>query len=81
MDTNDINIVRVTTDDQSFQFWAVATSRQQAADRVLEIVPEGWSACLVDVSLNMVASAISNMVPGEARELLGARLAIVGQQQ
>ena len=69
MDANDIHLVRVTPDDRSLQFWGAATSREQAVDLVLQSVPEGWSACLVDASLMPMADAPSGLAPGEARRL------------
>jgi hypothetical protein len=75
MDADGINLVRVTTDDRTCQLWAAATPRGQAVDRVLDIVPEGWCAFLLDVSIEpWMNLGLSNMSYGEVRELSGAKL-------
>jgi len=43
-----VHLVRVTRDDREQEIWAAATSREDAVDRVLDAVPEGWSAVLLD---------------------------------
>ena len=43
-----IYLVRVTTDDREQRVWAAATSAEEAVDRVLGEVPEGWTARLMD---------------------------------
>ena len=61
-----IQLVRVTTDERTFQLWAAATAREDAIDRVLDTIPEGWTACLLDER-----PVRMNMTPGEVRELRG----------
>ena len=74
MDMSAIHFVRVTTDDRSHQLWAAATAREDAVNRVLDGIPEGWSATLLDVimpemDLPHVHDALSNMTRGDVREL------------
>jgi hypothetical protein len=73
MNADTIHLVRVTTDDRAFQFWAAATSREQAVDSVLAVIPEGWCACLLDETLKRQVFALSNMAQGEVRELSGTQ--------
>ena len=44
-------------------------SRNEAVDRVLDAIPEGWTARLLEEQLKPPPAAISNMVPGEVRKL------------
>ena len=69
MNARSIHLVRVTTDDRTLQLWAAATSREEAVDRVLDAIPEGWAARLLDDSLNPRGDAILGMSAGEVREL------------
>ena len=69
MENEAIHLVRVTTDDVSRQLWAAATSRDRAIDHVLNSVPEGWTASLLDESLNSGQEAVSHMARGEVRKL------------
>lgn len=76
MDNSAIHFVRVTTDDRACRLWAAATAREDAVDRVLDLVPEGWTAVLVDaispeIDLPHMHDALSNMVRGDVRELFG----------
>ena len=64
-----IYLVRVTTDDREHRLWAAATSRKQAVDRVLDEVPEGWTARLMDDRGDAGHDALIGMKPGEIREL------------
>jgi hypothetical protein len=64
-----IHLVRVTTDDLEQRLWAAATSRDDAVDSVLNAVPEGWTARLLDQSLEPRADAVAGMISGEVREL------------
>jgi hypothetical protein len=64
-----IYLVRVTTDEREHRVWAAATSRETAVDRVLDQVPEGWAACLMDDRTNAGGDALRDMMPGEVREL------------
>jgi len=72
MDAHSVQFVRVTTDDRTFQLWAVATARENAVDRILEGIPEGWSACLLEASFTAKQEALSNMRAGEIRLLSDA---------
>lgn len=74
MDADDIYLVRVTTDDRTFRFWAAATPREQAVDSVLAAVPEGWSACLLDVTLKPETLALANGKIRDVSELRGTLL-------
>jgi hypothetical protein len=69
MDSAAVHFVIVTTDDRVHQLWAAATSRGEAVDRVLDAVPEGWAARLVDEETPTQKSAVLNISPGEVREL------------
>jgi hypothetical protein len=69
VDLNSVHLVRVTTRDNEQQLWAVATSREEAVDRVLGAVPKGWNARLLDGSLKPRRDAVHDMIPGEVREL------------
>ena len=69
LDPSLVQLVRVTTDDKSLQLWAVAAAREEAVDCVLSVIPEGWSARLLDGSLRPREDIIRTMRPGEVREL------------
>jgi hypothetical protein len=76
MDDSAIHFVRVTTDDRGSRLWAAATAREDAIDRVLDSIPEGWSAVLVDarspeMDLLNLHHALSTMARGDVRELTG----------
>lgn len=64
-----IYLVRVMTDDREHRLWAAATSREEAIDRVLDQVPEGWTACLTDDHGGTGPDALDGMKPGEIREI------------
>jgi hypothetical protein len=64
-----IYLVRVTTDDQEHRVWAAATSREEAVDRVLDRVPEGWTARLMEDHGDAGQDGLYGMKPGELREL------------
>ena len=67
-----IHLVRVTTDDRAHQVWAAATSREEAVERVLDAIPEGWTASLLGESLKVREDGLSDgLLPGEVRELKG----------
>jgi hypothetical protein len=52
---NNIRVVLVTTDNCDHQIWMTATSREKAAvDRILDAIPEGWTASLLDIKLSPV---------------------------
>jgi len=69
VDPNGVHLVRVTTDDRRHRLWAAATSRDEAVTRVLNVIPEGWSARLLDDCLKPRRDAVSTMIAGEVREL------------
>jgi hypothetical protein len=70
VDASRIHFVRVRTDDRTQQLWAAAAARNEAVDRVLDAIPEGWTArLLLDEQLEPPPDAVSNMVPGEVRKL------------
>jgi hypothetical protein len=69
LDASRFHLVRVTTDDRTHQLWAAATSREEAVDRVLDAIPEGWAAHLLDDSLRPRSDSVVNMQPGEVGEL------------
>jgi hypothetical protein len=69
MDASRIHFVRVTTDDRTQQVWAVAMARNEAVGRFLDVIPEGWTARLLDEHLKPQPDAVSDMVPGEVRKL------------
>jgi len=69
LDPKLVHLVRVTTADQEPQLWAVATSREEAVDRVLNAIPIGWNARLLDGALKVRQDIIRTMTPGEVREL------------
>ncbi len=65
-----VQLVRVTTDDRIHQVWAAATSREEAVERVLDAIPEGWTARLLGESLKVREDGLSNdLLPGEVRKL------------
>jgi hypothetical protein len=69
MDASSIHFVRVTTDDRTREVWAVAMGRNEAVGRVLDVIPEGWTARLLDEQLKLQPDALFDMVPGEVRKL------------
>ncbi|MBV9459762.1 MAG: hypothetical protein JO141_19890 [Bradyrhizobium sp.] len=69
MNAHGIHLVRVTPDDRKHRLWAAATSREEAVDRVLEVIPEGWAARLLDHSFKPREDAVRDMTAGEVREL------------
>jgi hypothetical protein len=70
MDGSRVHLVRVMTDNRTYQLWAAATPREQAVDSVLDVVPEGWSARLIDdARYPGMMAGLSKLAPGEVREL------------
>jgi hypothetical protein len=63
-----VYLVRVITDDGEPQIWLAATERAKAVDYVLDAVPEGWTASLVERELTADDAALLNMKPGEVRQ-------------
>ena len=64
-----VHLVRVITDDLEYQIWVAATSRDEAVSRVLDCVPEGWSASLLEQSLDPNKAAGLKLRPGDVRAL------------
>ena len=70
MDVQRICLVRVTTDDSTYRLWAVATSRRHAVSRVLNAIPEGWCARLLNEPTKpWMRASMANMVSGDVHEL------------
>ncbi|WP_316399388.1 hypothetical protein [Bradyrhizobium sp. 33ap4] len=63
----EVHLVRVTTDDGEVQIWLAATSREEAVDRVLDAIPEGWAVSLIQRQLAADHIPILNMAAGEVR--------------
>ena len=64
-----LQLVRVTTDDREHQLWVAATPRQEAVVRVLNAIPEGWTAALLSNRLKPAEVKALNVKDGEVREL------------
>jgi hypothetical protein len=47
----DVQLFRVTADNRDYEIWAASTSSEEAFSRILDVVPEGWSAALLDTGL------------------------------
>ena len=58
MKAESVHLVRVTTDDRECRIWAAATAREEAVDYVLEHIPEGWSACLLEDVLHDMSISV-----------------------
>jgi hypothetical protein len=63
-----VHLVRVTTDDCEEQLWLAATPREVAVDRVLNAIPEGWAASLVERQLSDEMVDALDMSAGEVRQ-------------
>lgn len=63
------HLVKVLTDDLEYEIWVTATSRDEAVSRVLECVPEGWSASLLEQGLSREEVAILKLETGDVRKL------------
>jgi len=63
-----VHLVRVMTDAGERQIWLAATGRDKAVDRVLDAVPLGWSASLIQRELDAESAAALNLKPGEVRQ-------------
>lgn len=68
MAANSIHLVRVTPDDLSPRLWVAATPRGEAVDRVLDAVPEGWAALLMDERFGF-DDRVLHLARGEVRKL------------
>ena len=47
-----VHLVRVITDSGERQIWLAATERDSAVNYVLDAIPEGWTASLVQRELS-----------------------------
>lgn len=63
----EVHLIRVTTDDRSIQLWLAATPLDEALDRVLDAVPEGWSTALLRRRIPPDVVADLQMAVGEVR--------------
>lgn len=63
----EIHLVRVIPDNGRRQFWQAATDRDEALDRVLDVIPEGWAASLEERRLSADHMAELDKKPGEVR--------------
>jgi hypothetical protein len=64
-----VHLVRITTDDKEHQLWVVAAPREEALDKVLNAIPEGWTAALLSNRLKPFEVEALNIKPGDVREL------------
>ncbi len=69
MKSDAIHFVVVTTDDREQQMWGAAASRHEAVDRVLDAIPEGWTARLLDQPMKLDEHDFTDFSPGEIRQL------------
>ena len=65
----DVQLIRVTIDDRAYDVWAAATSSEEAICRILDVVPEGWSAALLDIRLTSLEREQLRPQAGEIRKL------------
>jgi hypothetical protein len=47
----DVQLFRVATGNRGYEVWAATTSNEEAFSRILDAVPEGRSAALLDTGL------------------------------
>jgi hypothetical protein len=64
-----LHLVRVITDDRSCRLYVAAAPREEAVTRVLAVVPEGWSASLLDAKVKPSEAKVLDLARGEVREL------------
>jgi hypothetical protein len=63
-------LVRVITDDLEHQIWVAVTSRDEAVAKVLDCIPEGWTASLLgEESLDPDELATLKLELGDVRKL------------
>ncbi len=65
----EVHLVRVITDDRNCKLWVAARPRDEAVDHVLNAIPEGWSAALLQGGLSAHEMLVLNLQPGEIREI------------
>jgi hypothetical protein len=67
---DNVRVVLVTTDNCDHQIWMTAAAREKAAvDRILDAIPEGWTASLLDIKLSTRERSELNLQAGEVRRL------------
>ncbi|MCC8941597.1 hypothetical protein H8A99_35475 [Bradyrhizobium sp. Arg68] len=59
--------MRVRTDDGDVEIWLAATPIDEALDRVLDVIPEGWTVSLDPRQIGPEQIAVLNMTIGEIR--------------
>jgi hypothetical protein len=65
-----VRVVLVTTDSCDHQIWMTAAAREKAAvDRILDAIPEGWTASLLDIKLSARERSQLRLRTGEVRKL------------
>jgi hypothetical protein len=70
--SEDVHLIRVTDDYRKHYLWVARTERREAVAAVLNAVPEGWSAILLDTRLKSAEANILGLKPGEVREVTAA---------
>lgn len=68
-DNSSVYLVRVTTDNRERRVFAVACARKEALDKVVKVIPEGWSASLLLEQLAAKDVATLNLRLGEVRDI------------
>jgi hypothetical protein len=68
-ETDLFQLVLVTPDDRDHEVWAAATSSEEAISRVLDAVPTGWSASLLDINVAPQEREALKLEAGEVRKL------------
>jgi hypothetical protein len=63
-----VHVVAATKDGET-QFWAAATSRNEAVARVLQRLPRGWTATLMRWQLTAKKIAQLNLEPNAVEKL------------
>jgi len=64
-----MHLVHVTPDHGRSQLWAAATSREEAVACVLNILPEGWCARLLDDTFASTDKSVPNVPKDEVWQL------------
>jgi hypothetical protein len=65
----EVHVVKVLTDHREQQLWLAATAREDAVAKVLNAIPEGWSASLSETRLTRRETKILAIAPGDIRRL------------
>ena len=67
---DNVRVVLVTTDNCDHQIWMTAAAREKAAvDRILDAIPEGWTASPLDIKLSPRERTQLRLRAGEVRKL------------